>query len=64
MAIFIDSHKVIALKSATLAFVSAQNESISKIRIKCFGHVELKHPFSQVEGDFNLQKILKLTALP
>jgi hypothetical protein len=35
------------------------------MRTKYFGHEELKHPFSHVEGDSNLQKkILKLTPLP
>jgi hypothetical protein len=48
MAIFLDSHKVIALKSTILALASAQNESVSRMRIKCFGHVELKHPFSHI----------------
>jgi hypothetical protein len=34
------------------------------MRTNYFGHEELKHPFSQVEGDSNLQEILKLTPLP
>ncbi len=34
------------------------------MRTKCFGHEKLKCPFSQVEGDFNLQEMLTLIPLP
>jgi hypothetical protein len=33
------------------------------MRTKSFGHGGLKCPFSQVEGDLNLQVVLKLTPL-
>ncbi len=35
-----------------------------KMRTIFFGHGGLKCPFSQVEGDLDLQEILKLTPLP
>ncbi len=34
------------------------------MRIESFGHGGLKHSFSQVEGDLDLQEILKPTPLP
>jgi len=60
MAGFVDSHKVVARRNAFLAFPSAQNGGESR------GGVEsgrLKHQFSQVEGDLDLQKIPKLISI-
>jgi len=38
-----------------LVLVNPQNEHVSKMKIKCFGHGGLKHTFSQVEKDLDLQ---------
>jgi hypothetical protein len=52
-----DPHKVVVRRNAFLAFPSAQNGG------ELEGGVEsgrLKRQFSQVEGDLDLQEILKL----
>ncbi len=56
MVIFVDLHKVVVKRNAFSTLPSAWNEVESK------GGIEsgrLKHQFSQVEGDLDLQKILK-----
>ncbi len=53
---FVDPRKVVAR--------NVQNEGVSKVKTESFGHGGLKHSFSQVEGDLDLQKILKLVPLP
>jgi hypothetical protein len=55
---FVNSHKIVAQRNA---FSTLQ---MHKMRTKSFGHGRLKCPFSQVEGDLDLQEILKLTPLP
>jgi hypothetical protein len=55
---FVDSHKIVVQRNA---FSTLQ---MHKMRIKSFGHGVLKCSFSQVEGDLDLQEILKLTPLP
>ncbi len=60
MTSFVDPHKVVARRSAFLALPNAQNEGES------IGGVEsgrLKHQFSQVEGDLDLQKIPNLVSI-
>jgi len=61
---FVNPQKVVAQRNAFPIFGNAQNEDVSKVRTKNFGHGGLKHSFSQVEGDLDLQKILKLASLP
>ncbi len=60
---FLDAHKVVAQKNAFSVLGNAQNEGVSKVRTESFGHGGLKHSFSLVERDLNLQKIPKLTPL-
>jgi hypothetical protein len=55
MANFVDPHKIVAQRSTFLVLGNVQNESISKVRIESFGHGGLKHSFSQVKGDLDLQ---------
>jgi hypothetical protein len=50
----IDPHKVVVWRNTFLALENAQNESVSKMRIKSFGHGRLKCPFSQVERYLHL----------
>jgi hypothetical protein len=57
IARFVDSHKIVVQRNA---FSTLQ---MHKMRTKSFGHGGLKCPFSQVEGDLNLQVVLKLTPL-
>jgi hypothetical protein len=52
---FVNSHKIVAQRNA---FSILQ---MHKMRTKSFGHGRLKCPFSQVEGDLDLQEVLKLT---
>ncbi len=56
MAIFVDPHKVVTRRNAFSTLPSAWNEVESKGGIESGG---LKHQFSQVEGDLDLQKIPK-----
>jgi hypothetical protein len=61
MASFVDPHKVVVRRSAFLALLRAQNGGESE------GGVEigrLKHQFSQVDGDLDLQQILKPVPIP
>jgi hypothetical protein len=58
---FVKLHKVIAKRSAFLAFPRAQNEDESKGETKS---ERLKDQFSQVEEELNLQKMLKLILIP
>jgi hypothetical protein len=64
MASFVHPHNIVARRSAFLVFENVQNEGVSKVRTKSFGHGGLKHSFSQVERDLELQKILKPAPLP
>ncbi len=60
MAGFVDPHKVVARRSAFLTLQNAQNG------VESIGGVEngrLKHQFSQLEGDLDLQKIPKLVSI-
>jgi hypothetical protein len=50
----IDPHKMLVWRNTFLALESAQNESVTEMRIKSFGHGRLKCPFSQVERDLDL----------
>jgi hypothetical protein len=50
--------------NAFLVLGNAQNDGVLEVRTKSFGHTWLKHSFSQVEGDLDLQEILKLAPLP
>jgi hypothetical protein len=50
----IDPHKVAVRRNTFLALGSAQNESVSEMRIESFGHGRFKCPFSQVERDLDL----------
>jgi hypothetical protein len=56
MASFVHPHKIVARRSAFLVFENVQNEGVSKVRTKSFGYGGLKHSFSQVERDLELQK--------
>jgi hypothetical protein len=56
MTNFVDPHKVVAR--------NAQNEGVLEVRTYNFGHGRLKHSFSQVESDLDLQEIPKPTPLP
>ncbi len=60
MAGFMDSHKVV-VGSAFSAFPSAWNEGESKEGTKS---EELKHQFSQVKRDLNLQEMSELVPIP
>jgi hypothetical protein len=51
---FIDPHKVVVWRNKFLALGSAQNKSVSEMRIESFGHGRFKCPFSQVERDLDL----------
>ncbi len=64
MASFVDPHKIVAWRNAFSILGNVQNEGVSKVKIESFGHGSLKHSFSQVEEDLDLQKILKPTPLP
>jgi hypothetical protein len=57
---FMDPHKVVVRRSAFLAFPNAWNEGELKGGVESEG---LECQFSQVEGDFNLQKIPKLVSI-
>jgi hypothetical protein len=61
---FVNPHKVVVQRNAFSVFGNAQNEGVSKVRTKSFGHGGLKHSFSQVEGDLDFKKIPKPTLLP
>ncbi len=61
MASFMDIHKVVVKRRAFWTFSSARNESESKGGAKSEG---LKHQFSQVEGDLDLQEMIKLVPIP
>jgi hypothetical protein len=50
--------------NAFLVLGNAQNDGVLEMRTIFFGHAWLKHSFSQVEGDLDLQEILKLAPLP
>jgi hypothetical protein len=43
---------------------NVQNDGVSELRTKSFGHARLKHSFSQVEGDLDLQEVPKPAPLP
>jgi hypothetical protein len=58
---FVNPHKVIARRSAFSTFPRAQHEGESKGGTESGG---LKHQFSQVEGDLNLQEMFKLVPIP
>jgi hypothetical protein len=45
---FVDPLKVVVRRSAFPILGNIQNESVSKVRTKHFGHGRLKHSFSQV----------------
>jgi hypothetical protein len=64
MARFVDPHKIVVQRNAFSILGNVQNEGVSKVKIESFGHGSLKHSFSQVEGDLDLQEILKLAPLP
>jgi hypothetical protein len=64
MVNFIYPHKVVAGRNAFIVLGNVQNQGVLKVRTKIFGHGGLKHLFSQVEGDLDLQKIPKLAPLP
>jgi hypothetical protein len=61
---FVNLHKVVAQRNAFSIFGNAQNEGVSKVKTKSFGHGGLKHSFSQVEGNLDLQQIPIPTLLP
>jgi hypothetical protein len=61
MANFVDPHKVVVRRSAFLALLNAQNGGESEGGEEIGG---LKHQFSQVDGDLDLQEILKLVHIP
>jgi hypothetical protein len=48
MASFLNPHKVVAWKSAFPVLENAQNDGVSEVKTKSFGHARLKHSFSQV----------------
>jgi hypothetical protein len=50
---FVNAHKVVAQKSAFTILENAQNDGVSEVRTKSFGHARLKHSFSQMEGDLD-----------
>jgi hypothetical protein len=56
-----DPHKVLVRRSAFSAFPSAWNEGEPKKGIES---ERLKHQFSQVERDLNLQEMSKLVPIP
>jgi hypothetical protein len=58
---FLDFHKVIVKRSAFLVFPSAWNAGESEGVVENEG---FKHQSSQVEGDLDLPKILKLVSIP
>jgi hypothetical protein len=58
---FVDLHKVVALRSAFLAFQDAQNRVELKGGTKSEG---LNCQFSQVKGDSDLQEISKPVPIP
>jgi hypothetical protein len=58
---FIDPHKVVVRRSALLASPNAWNEGESKEGTKS---EDLKHQFSQVERDLNLQEMSELVPIP
>jgi len=58
---FIDPHKVVVRRSALSAFPNAWNEGESKEGTKS---EDLKHQFSQVERDLNLQEMSELVPIP
>ncbi len=62
MASFV--HKVVIQRHAFLVIKNAQNEGVSEMRTKVFGHGGLKCSFSQMEGDLDFQKIRKLVPFP
>jgi hypothetical protein len=55
MARFSDPHKVVVRRNAFSILASAKNESVLKMKMKNFGHGKLKHPFSQIEENLDLQ---------
>jgi hypothetical protein len=57
MVRFVNPHNLVARRSAFSTFPSAQNEDESKGGVE---NERLKHKFSQVKGDLDLQKIPKL----
>jgi hypothetical protein len=61
---FVDPHKVIVQKNAFPILGNVQNDGASEVKIEIFGHTWLKHSFSQVERDLELQEIPKLAPLP
>jgi hypothetical protein len=61
MTNFMDIHKVVVKRSAFWTSSSAWNESESKGGAKSGG---LKHQFSQVERDLNLQEMFEPIPIP
>ncbi len=61
---FVDPHKVVIWKNAFIVLGNAQSDGVLEGRTESFGHTWLKHSFSQVEGDLELQEIPKLVPLP
>jgi hypothetical protein len=61
---FVNARKVVAQRSAFTILENVQNDGVSKVKTKSFGHARLKHSFSQVEGDLDLQEVLKMAPLP
>jgi hypothetical protein len=64
MAGFVNAHKVVAQRSAFTILENVQNDDVLEVRTKSFGHAGLKHSFSQVEGDLDLQEFLEPDPLP
>jgi hypothetical protein len=61
---FSNPHKVVVQRNAFSILARAQNESVLEMKTKKIGHGRLKHPFSQVEENLDLQEILKSAPLP
>ncbi len=64
MANFIDPHKVVVGRNAFIVIGNVQNQGVLEVRTNVFGHGGLKHLFSQVEGNLDLQEIPKSAPLP
>jgi hypothetical protein len=61
---FVDPLKVVVQRSAFPILGNIQNESVSEVKTKHFGHGRLKHSFSQVEGNWIYKKSLNRPPFP